>query len=85
MAVNFDPVAPAWDNVPEIRHRLRATGSIFISSGEGGVPDINIKNAALNKAAITPALQAMAAAPKDETGACRLFTICAAETSFLCL
>ena len=78
-------VAKAWDAVPELRRRLRATGSIFVSSGQGSVPDINIKNASLNRDAIEPALRAMTMAPRDEMGAVKLFTIAAAQEAFLYL
>ena len=81
MAVSLSAVPEQWDANASVRRAFRSTGSIFVSTGDSGVPDINIKNAAKNRRAIEPALKAMTAAPRDEIGGCRLFTIAVAEAA----
>ena len=84
MAVSLKGVPEAWDNLPELRTRVRDQGTIFRATKEGSVPDINIKDACLNADVIKPVLRAMAASPRDMiVGGCLLFTIAAAETALL--
>ena len=85
MAVSLQHVPDAWDGVVELRRRVRESGTIFRTKGEGTVPDINIKDAILNKDVIKPVLRAMAnaAASTRDEGGCRLFTIGEAEGAFL--
>lgn len=54
---NILELAEDWERVPEVRQLVRKESSIFMSSGDAFLPKACVKDAVLNRAALTPLLK----------------------------